>query len=340
MPIETPDIVQYGKIAVAAGAAAGAAMYVGKEAAKTAISYVTKEVIDKYRDYRARQLEIAAQQKEARELFDHLFGPAALVRACWTGGHPDNRVAREQLSYCLGYYDFEQVEDQDGSMRHVNYDSARTIFGGPNSTPLTKAVWEFDGVDDRHLDRSPTASLPLRFWGISNDDDERIPNDYRLNYLRADHTTTPKNHPWSFVPYPYVDALHPGRLYTPKPDALISTDGPFPIYTTKNNYLLVTRLPNILGSGRPVLFEGNNGIGTRAAELLLDASAAQYLRAIDDEVGAHQPFQALFEATTIEATKNGHRMTKLHEPIIHPIEISEAQYSAAREKTKAALGLK
>lgn len=307
------------------------------------IGVASAHALERYFAYRRDRREIEKREESAKEIFYDLFGVSNHVRRCFVGRsgnapHPDNLIAKDTLSSVLGWYDQELREDDSGALLGSGRDGGVNVFGGPNSTSFTSAVWEFSG-EGRHMKRDPTnAALPLRWWGISDDDDPRIPADYRLNYLRSDQPTPPKDY-WSFAPYPFIDQRTGERL-APDPDADIEPVKPNRprLCSVANNYLLITKLPNFLlgGSGNIVVFEGNNGIGTRAAELLIAPESLEQLQHVKSRVGT-KPFQAVFKATAPQRTAQGDRFTKLSYYDCQDLDIRPDQFAAAREKVEARL---
>lgn len=110
------------------------------------------------------------------------------------------------------------------------------------------------------------------------------------------------------------------------------------------NYLLVTKLPNFLSSkrqGNPsswpqlLVFEGNNGLGTRAVELLLQPAGLEGLDHVKSRLQGATAFQTLFRVYDIELTTQGfHRFRKI-EPLdwaIEPLKVDEHTYEKAHKK--------
>jgi hypothetical protein len=84
-----------------------------------------------------------------------------------------------------------------------------------------------------------------------------------------------------------------------------------------DDYLLVTKVPNFLAKNRTghpktwpqlITFEGCKGLGTRAAELLVEPA----MEKLSDLLGGATAFQALFRASELHETADGvHQFTNI-----------------------------
>lgn len=129
--------------------------------------------------------------------------------------------------------------------------------------------------------------------------------------------------PVATVNWHYVDTKKRKRI-RPEPGKRITVkEGD--AYIPRDNYLLVTRLPNFLTSDfeellqldpsvwpHLLVFEGNHGLGTRAAELLVGSAGLKALEEAKSELRGATEFQVLFRVTGIELTDKGfHRFHKI-----------------------------
>jgi hypothetical protein len=89
------------------------------------------------------------------------------------------------------------------------------------------------------------------------------------------------------------------------------------VYLPETNYLIITRIPNFLSRafrtaegrhpalwGRLVSIQATNGIGTRAAGLLLTEKGKEPLLAMKRDVGDTKAFQAIFLVSNPEKDLN------------------------------------
>jgi hypothetical protein len=123
---------------------------------------------------------------------------------------------------------------------------------------------------------------------------------------------TDPNKPWGRELIPAVDnrekieVYHEGRFES--------------IPSLSDNYLIVTKLPNFLSlnftdilkeEGDPstwpsmLVFDGMNGIATRAVELLMQPQGVKLLDSIKNEVSRLPAFQLLFKVSDFEPTDKG-----------------------------------
>jgi hypothetical protein len=180
--------------------------------------------------------------------------------------HPDNEVPLNTLSWHLGFADGNLRTDPTGVDRGISRKGGLVVFGGPNSTRLTGAAWGFRHLGDNNYEMDDNWPIQLRYYGISNPNHPSIPK-HRIQYRRPDGELCPPAVPWFFV-----DRHNPEWPLHQEKEAPLDEKGH--IYRPKNNHLLITRLPQLLGDhidgpDSLLVMEGNNGIGTRAAELLV-----------------------------------------------------------------------
>jgi hypothetical protein len=298
----------------AAGAAAGA---VTGGAFKALVTSEAWDFITGAAKKSERQ-EREQAEKEAKHLFDQLFGPLqpsgtgtadtpTRVRA---GTHPDNRAAEGALLELLGITNDTVFEEADEL--EIAGDGGLVLFGGPNSTPYTSVAWEFDGPNYRQLRRSENPILPIRFYGLSDVTDPTLVRDVRIGWDLEGVGEV------STVNWPYIDTYRSGKTYRPEPDRRqnkrLTVKGES-VFLPYDNYLLVTRLPNFmlrdlstLDGVHPsvwphlLVIEGNHGLGTRAVELLLQKQGLQALSDASSALRGSHAFQVLFRVEHLELT--------------------------------------
>jgi hypothetical protein len=264
--------------------------------------------------------EDPASGREARELFRWLFGTTTTHRRTSSdkhrfdyaigrqqyGGpshfHPDNWAAGVSVAATLESRNLTVDELRAARGLPLQLEGEIFIAGGPNSTQETSVAWEFEGSSDQELDRREGALLPLRWWGVSNRNDPGVTSAEPHGYIMEDVGPT-KESVW-----PLIDRLDRSSVLDMIPtDEYINVDGER-LRVPGNNYLIATRVPNYLDPGFPTIlrrglpwphllvFEGANGIGTRAVELLSSAAGLQALQDAVDELDGAREFQLLFEA--------------------------------------------
>jgi excisionase family DNA binding protein len=295
-----------------------------------------------YKRYERRHKQRKAAM-EARDLFEALFGVPDMIRTYDEGTHPDNLAAGDVLSPIFGMHDQKGKQSPESRQPVESPEGDFVLIGGPTSTHLTRVAWEFEGTNLRQLDRPLEPIIPFRFYGISNEQDSRIPRERVGWHLEGVG-------PVSTVPWPYIDTTGGIDSLIPKLDKKFKVNGG-DAYLPRNNYLLVTKLPNFLSARRQgdpitwpkmVVFEGNNGLGTRGAELLLQHEGLRALEHLDTTLkkkgatGA-SAFQAIFEVSDIEETHDKfHRFRNIEllEESIHRLDISKQTYERAYMKLK------
>jgi len=286
-----------------------------------------------YREWLKRRTD----EERAKELFWDLFGAPGRERHFYEGTHPDNLAAGRTLHSVFGMYDAKPIQMPSDSWNKISPDGDIVLVGGPNSTELTMIAWEFDVPNMRELDRDPNPIIPLRFFGISNTKSASLGRD-RVGWNLEGVG------PVSTVNWPYIDVKRGEELIIPDLGGGKIEVNEEDVYLPFENHLLVTRLPNFLSSkrqGHPsswpqmLFFQANNGIGTRAAELLLQPAGLEALEHVKSKLQGATAFQALFRVYDPELTwGNFHRFRKI-EPLdwaIEPLNIDDQTFERAHKK--------
>lgn len=260
----------------------------------------------------------------ASPIFDAAFGRLE-GNATILGGHrysnqlvhPDNLAAGMALRGPLGLQSPSEIPVPRSDVMPALPDGDMVVVGGPVSTPQTRLIWELEGPNDRELDRSRTPILPLRWCTLSNEKDPRLRSGGQVSW-RMERVGRVSTANWEIVDSVTGYRLRP-QLGDGAAQPLVSTgtrsstidatrDGHLP----KDNYLLVTMLPNFLHPDflrqtrsewkRVIMFTGNHGIGTRAAELLREGRGLQLLESVKHRVQGGTGFQLLFHVKEIRLT--------------------------------------
>jgi hypothetical protein len=270
------------------------------------------------------------QEQEAIELFRSLFGYVdsgsqafdySLGRMKYDGPHgyhPDNWATGVSLAGPLGLPDIEQIRKQPHQT--MNLEGDLFVIGGSSSTDETMIAWELEGPNDRQLRRRADPILPLRWFGIADEKDPYVldtsPIAYRYQGVGAQET----------VAWPIVEA-DPStgqvqRHWTPQPGKKVIEVGDKKLPLPTDNYLYISRIPNVLDSefpslqrghkwGHMLIFGGSNGIGTRAAALLPSAAGLPALRAAHDSLKGASEFQVLFRVEGLIERFGHHEFEKI-----------------------------
>lgn len=279
-------------------------------------SLIASQLLYSYRKY----LNEKAEEAEAKSLFGEIFGrlsptPSTSIGKMYpseTGYqyHPDNLAAGSVLIEPLQLLDFAQgVEATDWAMA-VELGRDFVVIGGANSTPASMIAWEFEGPNDRELTRRPSPFIPLRYYGISDVTDPAVAQDVPIAWrLEGQGFVSSAN--WHLVDTEREEGNNRIRVQPGIRVALETGDA----YLPRDNFLVVTRLPNFLspefGDLDPSLwpqllvFEGMHGPGTRAVELLLSAAGLEALRSAKTHLGPTTAYQLLFRATDLDITTGG-----------------------------------
>jgi hypothetical protein len=311
---------------------------------------------------RLRQ-ERSRKERDAIARFRSLFdvrrpdfpqtGSAGEVRPSSGRFHPDNEAAFLRLATALGV-DFRAGHAEPSLNMVRNGDVF--LVGGPKSTGLTRVAWEFEGDDEARLTRPAEPILKqLRWYGVSDESDI---HDTRIGW-RLESVG-----PVAAANWPLVDTKTKKRYRgaNPSRNSIITASGE-EVFEPKDNWLIVTRLPNFLADLRSLpnldlrspdtwpgllVFEGAHGLGTRAAELLLETQGQMLIEQAEHELRRFgmEAYQLRFEVKDLEVSvadledprKAVHRFARIDLLDIEPLEIPAATYMLANEKAVIRLG--
>lgn len=311
------------------------------------IILTTGGVLAEYKRWRERSAEQAKIEEKVKDLFGELFGAPDKIRFSAEGAHPDNAAAGRALRPVLGMYDQPPAIDTgpDSSQLKILTEGDVVLLGGPASTHLTRIVWEFEGSNNRELKRDPNPILPLRFYGLAEVNNLSVQQCGHVGW-RLESVGHIRTINWPFMDTKKKQLIVPERgpkKSTYLSDNKIEIQGES-VWLPYDNYLIVTKLPNFLSSrrqGHPsswpqlLVFQGNNGVGTRAAELLLQPAGLEALEHVQSKLQGVSAFQVIFRVCDIELTKQGfHRFRKIEalDWAIEPLDIDEKIYDRAHEK--------
>lgn len=319
------------------------------------IAVVTVFVEDAYYESKEALQRLQASSKDrpadlrVDELFADIFGQPgptgsfSLGQRSYKpkGWHADNFAAGIALGGPLGLVDPAAIQVPSDYVLETTLDGDLVLIGGPGSTPLTGIAFEFEGP--KHLKRRPAKPiLPLRFSKIADATDSLVPKHYKIGWDMEGVG------PISTFNYYFHDAKT-RKDFTPEPDeTTMVNDGFLP----KDDYLLVTKLPNFLNPNFDILrqfdpslwphlivFQGIHGLGTRAAELLVRSSGLKVLQEISNTLcGRTAAFQALLRVSEIDDSEKFHKFQSIELIDAEPLDSIDIQtYEKAHQKAMIAL---
>lgn len=297
-----------------------------------------------------RLLESGGRDDEARQLFRRLLGfrdPQQFDYvygrpSYWGSYHPYHRLTGDALLEPLGLHPPSEATRRLAHGLPQQPHGDKIVFGGPNSTIETARAWGFQGSSQRELKRVDPV-LPLRWYGISAESELGSEQANVIVYgMGRGRVAQTKN-------WPIVDLAVPDQpLVSARVRLTAEERASLPPLTVpsrqafrpESNWLIITRVPNFLDPhflrydtfARPTLLvvEGVNGVGTRAAELLVQEAGLGALEDFSREKGAHEYFQALFEAYDYEPVSNGtHRFRRIGYEDLHLLPAETAPYMRA-----------
>jgi hypothetical protein len=303
----------------------------------------------------SRRVQETERERQARELFSELFGElqSKAVRGLSygvrgpTGWHPDHRAAGEALSNPLNLR-FRDLNQVSATALPLHPDSDQLfVIGGPNATPLTALALEYEGDSRRELFRKPNALIPLRWTGISDENDPEVQEEKRVGWRLQGVG------PRGTVNWGYDDAETDGRIFPKVSDRKIRLDGAT-AFLPETNYLIINRVPNVLHSDFMrtynkkqsqwpylVLFQGTHGIGTRAAELLVQPAGLETLNKLKAKAEGVPYYQALLRVSDIRkvnsVTGYFHRFRHIEMVKFFPIVAKNKTYLRAFERGQKTL---
>ena len=212
----------------------------------------------------------------------------------------DHAVAGEALRTSINnLYDKARIEVLDLNRNDtlwIRTDSHFVLFGGPNSNPLTAIACGFEGYGNNLEPQDDYYSniIPLRFYGISDVNDERVQKRVNISIRGFGNKLIDKVN-WGFID------IVTSKLYNCEKFNL--NDEPL------NDPLLITKMPNIFSPNFEkenlslLIIDGAHNIGTGAFEVLLDE--IQVLEEINYELKGMEAFQILLDATDVKPQKKG-----------------------------------
>jgi hypothetical protein len=321
-PQETPALFTRREILIAIGGAiAGATVEV-------VLALILGQLRDSIESREVERKERGRDQQKAMQLFREIFEPRSKAVSVQAGRvypdtnwfHPDNIAAIHALAKPLGILESEPLKVPSSHNMTIEQGGDLVLIGGSTSTPLSKIVWEVEGPNDYELVRRPTPILSLRWYGLSNVKDPNVAKDARIGWCLENVGLV------SSANWPFIDTKT-GKWITVRPGDRI-TVGEEDAYVPNDNYLLVTRLPNFLAPDfenmlsferylwpHLLMFDGTHGLGTRAAELLIESGGLGVLEHVKDKLGGATAFQALFKVTDIGRTDEGFHRFHAIEPV-------------------------
>lgn len=190
--------------------------------------------------------------------------------------HPADREALDFVAGAAGLAaSVREGRNITDNLIRPTFEGTQIIFGGVNSQPWARVIFEYEGSDEDHLKRRADAVIPIPYIGLA--DAEEVPLVDRRDRLGGELTRRPM---WQFVG-PKKEVGKPRFV-----------DG----YRVLE-WLSIVKLRNFLspiwskdGSGYIVHVDGASGVGTRGVKLIFDRRTVEALEA---KLGAANEFQVL-----------------------------------------------
>jgi len=270
-----------------------------------------------------------ADMYAAKKLFEKVFGSVGPIHSLslgepiYNGYHRENVAAANALIKPLGLLsDYKPLVVPSNLRIGIDPRGDLVLIGGPVSTVLTQIAWEYSGPEGRALRRPENPIVPLRWYGVSDAKDASIARDFPISWkMEGAGEVGPT------VNWPFEDTIT-GMRIRPEPGEMVTVRVQ-KAYVPKDNYLLITRLPNFLSPDfgellsldpsvwpHLLVFEGSHGIGTRAAELLVSSVGLKALQEAERELRGATEFQVLFRVTGFDLGLNdltGESFHKFHQ---------------------------
>ncbi|WP_448623564.1 hypothetical protein [Geodermatophilus sp. URMC 64] len=260
--------------------------------------------------------------------------------------HPDNWAAACALGSPLGYpHSVDYVTREHGT---VSLEGNVALFGGCTSTDETTIAFEFEGPNDRTLRRPVKPLIPLRWCELGDVNDPAVADTGPVAY-NYEGVGPRRTAAWPVVELD-MQSGKATHYYIPRlsRESVDVQEQSLPL--PSDNYLYITRLPNFLDENfdpdrrdnwrHMLLFSGSNGIGTRAAELLITSGGLDQLEEASRSLGGSREFQILLRAhQPVEENGGYHRFTRLEFIGAQPLDnlVSIENYRSAYERAQQRL---
>ena len=236
--------------------------------------------------------------------------------------HPADREALDLVASVAGLGSSVRAGGNvtDNSIRPT-FEGTQVVFGGVNSQPWARAIFEYEGSDEDHLKRRADAVIPIPYIGFA--DAEEVPLVDMRDRLGGELTRRPM---WQFVG-PKQEVGKPRFV-----------DG----YRVLE-WLSIVKVRNFLspiwskdGSGYIVHIDGASGVGTRGVKLIFDRRMVEVVEA---KLGAANEFQVLLpiEVAYDEGGMRPHQIL-LDQVESVPLTVTNDMYREARARIGQAAG--
>jgi len=260
----------------AAAYVAGGAMTFGASYEATILGVEHERSVDK-------DAELSRDKQFSLDIFRELFGH---FDANWSyhlgklyshgGYHRDHQAACESILQGQPLFCEAEKVLSIQTLAATAVSGDMVVIGGPMSTPIVADAWQYHSLGDSGFTRAEKPLLRLPYSFLVDGTDDRMKTMKKVGWVMADGTLGKS------LNRPLIDLNDRHSLHIPGYDKeTIVVDGER-VHVPSDNDLVITRLPNFLSKeysidrgrnpttwGNLIVIQATNGLGTRAAGLLL-----------------------------------------------------------------------
>jgi hypothetical protein len=270
---------------------------------------------------------VARDTATSQKLFASLFGQfgkdwsfhLGRIYADHGGYHRDHDAAFRSLIHGLPAHSPADalISFRDPVRTTVKGDMA--VIGGPLSTPIVGLAWQYEAVGKSGFKRAKDLLLRLPYSFLVDETDPRMNTMRKFGWIMADGSLGKS------MNRPVIDLDDSSKLYIPHSSTETIEVGGEHLSVPGQNDLIITRIPNFLSTqynldrgtnpatwGSLVVIQATNGIGTRAAGLLLTSAGKEALVSANQAVSGADAFQVHFRASNHIVSNGIHEFTEIN----------------------------
>ena len=263
--------------------------------------------------------------------------------------HPDNRAGGSAILASILPPNDRRVSLLFSPRKGLRLQDSEGILiaGGPVGCLHSRIAFEFEGRAPKRLTRRANPIIPLRWYGLADETDQRVKQLGRVHYvMEGVGSVFPNN-------WPLVDTIS-SRTWEVRTGRAVPSPRPADkAYQLQDNYLTLTRMPNFLSPAAPklirteadakswpqlVALDGRNSIGTRGAALLAQSAGQGALNDALDAIKRFGPsYQLLFRLTNLVTNSGFSQFSRISFVEAHEIQLSPALLTAAHRYSQRRL---